>query len=207
MRYVLSLCATATIAGCVSFPDVESTRTRGEQMVAEAYPGMSAELTKRALQDSEQKACSKLATDKLTPNEAAQIVQSARATMKYPANGQLAGDWKIGERLVGDGAGMRVREGRVESVKQNGALCINCHALDAKEVNSGSLGPALVGYGTQRGSSQAVVRYTYEKIYNAWATNPCSHMPRLGHNGYLTPEQITHVVAYLLDPKSPVNGR
>ena len=176
-------------------------------MVAEAYPGMSAELTKRALQDSEQKACSKLATDKLTPDEAAQLVQSARATMKYPANGQLAGDWKIGERLVGDGAGMRVREGRVESVKQNGALCINCHALDAKEVNSGSLGPALVGYGTQRGSSQAVVRYTYEKIYNAWATNPCSHMPRLGHNGYLTPEQITHVVAYLVNPQSPVNAK
>jgi sulfur-oxidizing protein SoxX len=30
-------------------------------------------------------------------------------------------------------------------------------------------------------------------------------MPRLGSSGYLTPDQITHVVAYLIDPQSPVN--
>jgi sulfur-oxidizing protein SoxX len=30
-------------------------------------------------------------------------------------------------------------------------------------------------------------------------------MPRLGANGFLTPEQIAHVVAYLVDPQSPVN--
>jgi sulfur-oxidizing protein SoxX len=36
---------------------------------------------------------------------------------------------------------------------------------------------------------------------------PCSNMPRMGHNGYLTPEQITHVVAYLVDPQSPVNRK
>jgi sulfur-oxidizing protein SoxX len=32
-------------------------------------------------------------------------------------------------------------------------------------------------------------------------------MPRLGHNGFLTPEQIAHVVAYLVDPQSPVNRK
>ncbi|MES2562889.1 MAG: hypothetical protein V4637_09195, partial [Pseudomonadota bacterium] len=143
MNYAFSLVAATAILGCASFPDAENTRTRGERMVAEAYPGMPAELTKRALQDGDQKACSRPASEKLTSDEAAQIVQSARAAMKYPGNGQLSGDWKVGERLVGDGTGMRVREGRVETVKQNGALCINCHALDPKEVNSGSLGPAL----------------------------------------------------------------
>jgi len=50
-------------------------------------------------------------------------------------------------------------------------------------------------------------RITYEKLYNAWAYFPCSNMPRLGHNGHLTPEQITHVVAYLTDPASPVNRK
>ena len=30
-------------------------------------------------------------------------------------------------------------------------------------------------------------------------------MPRFGHNGILTEEQITHLVALLLDPDSPVN--
>jgi sulfur-oxidizing protein SoxX len=52
-----------------------------------------------------------------------------------------------------------------------------------------------------------VLRYTYDKIYNAWGSFPCSNMPRLGARGYLTPEQITHVVAYLTDPQSPVNRK
>jgi sulfur-oxidizing protein SoxX len=30
-------------------------------------------------------------------------------------------------------------------------------------------------------------------------------MPRFGHNGILTEQQIMHVVALLLDPDSPVN--
>ena len=30
-------------------------------------------------------------------------------------------------------------------------------------------------------------------------------MPRFGHQGILTEEQLKHVVALLLDPESPVN--
>jgi sulfur-oxidizing protein SoxX len=30
-------------------------------------------------------------------------------------------------------------------------------------------------------------------------------MPRAGHNGVLNAQQIKHVMALLLDPKSPVN--
>jgi sulfur-oxidizing protein SoxX len=207
LKLALAAAALAAVLGCASFPSADETRALGEEMVADAYPGMPAALTARAVQDADQKICSKLGGEKLTSTEAAQIVEAARATMKYPPGGKLAGDWKAGERLVSDGAGLRVREGRVEPVKQNGALCINCHALDPREVNSGNLGPALIGYGAQRGNSDAVVKYTYEKIYNAWAYYPCSNMPRLGAHGFLAPEQIAHVVAYLVDPQSPVNRK
>jgi hypothetical protein len=30
-------------------------------------------------------------------------------------------------------------------------------------------------------------------------------MPRLGATGHLTPEQVAHMVAYLIDPLSPIN--
>jgi len=50
-----------------------------------------------------------------------------------------------------------------------------------------------------------MLRYTYGKIYNAEAYAACSNMPRFGHNKILTPEQISDVVALLLDPASPVN--
>lgn len=205
--FVFLFALAAVAVGCASFPDADTTRTLGEQLVHDAYPGMPAELTRRAVQDPEQKACSRRPEEKLTAEESARIVEAARASIKYPASGKLAGDWKIGARLVENGAGLRVRDGRVEKVKENGALCINCHALAPNEVNVGNLGPALTGYGAQRGSTDAVVKYTYEKIYNAWTYFPCSHMPRLGQNGYLTPEQIAHVVAYLVDPQSPVNSK
>ncbi len=51
------------------------------------------------------------------------------------------------------------------------------------------------------------MKYTYEKIYNAWAYFRCSDMPRLGATGHLTPEQITHLVAFLVDPHSAVNRK
>jgi sulfur-oxidizing protein SoxX len=56
-----------------------------------------------------------------------------------------------------------------------------------------------------RGNGPEMQRYVYGKIYNAKAYNLCSQMPRLGHSGTLTPEQIKDLVGLLLDPESPVN--
>ena len=206
-RFVVLAAAVATALGCASFPTAEETRIVGEQLVKDGYPGMPETLTRRAIQDADQKLCSKVAGEKLNAEEATQIVQSARASIRYPDNGRLSGDWKVGEQLANSAAGMRIRDGRVEQVKENGALCINCHALDPKEVNAGNLGPPLTGYGVRNGNTEGAVKYAYEKIYNAWAYFPCSNMPRLGHNGYLTPQQIAHVVAYLVDPQSPINKK
>ena len=48
-------------------------------------------------------------------------------------------------------------------------------------------------------------KYAYGRIYNSKAYNLCSQMPRLGHSGTLGEQQIRDLVAYLLDPDSPVN--
>ena len=79
--------------------------------------------------------------------------------------------------------------------------------MDPQELNVGNLGANLARFGKSRGDGPDVQKYVYEKIYNAWAFFPCSTMPRLGANGYLTPEQIADVVAFLLDPGSPVNAK
>lgn len=47
--------------------------------------------------------------------------------------------------------------------------------------------------------------YPYDKIYDALATLACSNMTRFGVHGILTPEKVAHIVAYLIDPASPVN--
>jgi sulfur-oxidizing protein SoxX len=54
-------------------------------------------------------------------------------------------------------------------------------------------------------ASRPIVAYTWGKIWNAKAYNACSNMPRAGHAGTLNEEQVSHLVALLLDPNSPVN--
>jgi sulfur-oxidizing protein SoxX len=206
-KKLLPCIALGLAASCATFPDALNAALSAEEMIEAAYAGAPDVLVKRAVQDADQKLCSRPASEKLSSEEAERVTSSAKASMRYPSSGKLAGDWKAGEQLVSNAAGMRIRDGRIEQVNENGALCVNCHALDPKDLNVGNLGPALTGYGAQHGNSDAVIKYTYEKIYNAWAYYPCSNMPRLGHNGYLTPEQIAHVVAYLVDLQSPVNRK
>jgi sulfur-oxidizing protein SoxX len=203
-----AVAAVALVGGCATMPDESTTRRIAEDMMSEAYSGLSPAYAARVKQDRSQQICSKISGAKLTQEEAAEVVKLARASIQYPASGKLVGNWKAGAKLAFNGSGTRIRNGKLEKAKAgNGALCSNCHALAPKEFNVGNLGPSLTGYGTQRGNSEAVAKLTYERIYNAWAYVPCANMPRLGTNGHLTPEQITHVVAYLLDPASPINQR
>jgi L-cysteine S-thiosulfotransferase len=199
--------APLLLAGCASGPDEATTRQIAEKMVKESFTAPAPELLKRLDQDRAQQICSKIDNAKLTQEEAAEVVKLSRASFKYPASGKLVGDWKVGEKLAHDGAGDRIARGQLEKRKENGGLCQNCHALAPGEINVGNVGPSLTSYGTLRGSSEPVAKLTYERIYNGWAYAPCSNMPRLGATGHLKPEQITHLVAYLIDPQSPINKK
>mgnify|MGYP001610955424 CR=1 FL=1 len=206
LRWVVLGVPALIAAGCATFPDEATTRQIAEKMVSEGFT-TSPVFAKRLVQDRSQQICSKIAGAQLTQQEAAEVVKLARASIQYPASGKLAGDWKVGDKLAHDGAGDRILRGKLEKRKENGGLCQNCHALAPGEINVGNVGPSLTGYGLQRGNSEAIAKLTYERIYNAWAYSPCSNMPRLGATRHLTPEQITHMVAYLLDPASPINKR
>jgi sulfur-oxidizing protein SoxX len=127
----------------------------------------------------------------------------------WPAHGQFLGDWKKGEQIAQSGRGLTWTD---DPQAPNGGNCYNCHQITSEEIAYGNLGPSLYQYGKLRGvtdpnssAAQEIVRYTWGKIWNAKAYNACSNMPRAGHMGILTPEQISHIVALLLDPQSPVN--
>jgi sulfur-oxidizing protein SoxX len=207
LKWLLLGVPALVAAGCATHPGPAATREIAEKMISEDFTAPAPALLKRLAQDRSQQICSKIADAKLTQEEAAEVVGLARASIRYPQSGKLAGDWRIGSKLAHDGAGDRIQFGRLERRKENGGLCQNCHALAPGEINVGNVGPSLTGYGAQRGNSEAIAKLTYEKIYNAWVYLPCSNMPRLGANGHLTPEQITHIVAFLIDPQSPINSR
>ena len=128
------------------------------------------------------------------------------ATIRYPVDGKLIGDWKEGEKLAAVGTGGHIGfiqpdpPGRVR-----GGNCYACHELAKKEVAYGTIGPSLHHFGKLRGNSDDMVKYAYDKIYNSNAFSACTNMPRFGLHNWLTPEQITHIVAFLIDPESPVN--
>ncbi|MCC6533708.1 MAG: sulfur oxidation c-type cytochrome SoxX [Burkholderiales bacterium] len=195
----------ALALGCATFPDAAETRASAEKIVSASFTAPSPQLLKRLEQDRAQRLCSKVEDAALTQEEAAEVIELARTSIQYPASGKLVGNWKIGEALAHDGAGDRIARGVLEKRKENGGLCQNCHALARGEINVGNVGPALTGFGTKRGNSPETAKYVYEKVYNSWLYFPCSNMPRLGANKHLTSDQITHLVAYLIDPQSPLN--
>lgn len=130
-------------------------------------------------------------------------------SIRWPSDGKFLGDWKQGEMLAQSGRGLTWTD---DAATPNGGNCYNCHQIDAKEISFGTIGPSLYNYGKLRGitdpnspDSQPIVEYTWGKVWNSKASNACSNMPRAGHMGILTEAQVKHLVALLIDPKSPVN--
>jgi sulfur-oxidizing protein SoxX len=112
------------------------------------------------------------------------------------------GDWKRGQKIAESGVGLQWSD---RPGSPTGGSCYNCHQLSPQQESHGTLGPSLRAFGKVRGSGPQTQRYAYGKIYNAKAYNLCSQMPRMGLSGTLSEEQIKDLVAYLLDPGSPVN--
>lgn len=188
----------------------ENLHAKVEKMVSVSFKTGEGQDHSRLVQDETQKVCS-VTRNNPSDKQAAAINERERATIKYPDENKLMGDWKSGEKLVKDGFGMRI--GAIEPDKPakqkggNGGNCYACHALDPKEVAAGNIGPSLTGYGSLRGASDDIVKYTYDKLYNAQATVACSSMPRMGHNGILTATQVADITAYLVSPESPLNKK
>lgn len=169
-----------------------------EFLKANMHPRGQAKLDRIELDDV-QRLCNQYADD--PPAEQAKRAQEAELkTIRYPAGG-LVGDWKAGEKIAQSGRGMTWND----KPGQSGGSCYNCHEISPKEEAHGTIGPSLAAFGKKRGYGPDMQRYVYGKIYNAKAYNACSQMPRFGHSGTLTEQQMRDLTALLLDPASPVN--
>lgn len=158
----------------------------------------------RLTQDEIQKACSLGKGKELDDKGREKVMALAAASIKYPEGGIKLGDWKKGRELAWSGYGFRTAHNPDDHAKGSpGANCYNCHQL-ATDRTGGNLGPALTGYGA-RGTSPDMLKYTYDVIYNPHVYFACTAMPRSGASGILTQQQIADVMAYLMDPNSPVN--
>jgi len=202
-RITKIITASALLAAAWALPaqsgDVDPAKV--EAVFQAAFKNLPPELQARVDQDETQRDCS-LHRDNPPAELADAILAREQATIKYPEGGKLMGDWQVAMKEANNGYGWRMGDDPKRVV---GGNCYACHQLDEKEVAYGNLGPSLLGYGKDREINDELIKATYDKIYNSQSVLACSQMPRLGKNGYLTPEQIADYVAMLLDPASPVN--
>jgi L-cysteine S-thiosulfotransferase len=210
IRITTALVGTTVLAlGCASLPSPQELDAQAAAMHKAAFRDQGIAKVDRIAQDLGQSACS----TETQPAEAVakQIESESLATIKWPTGGVYLGDWREGEKLAQNGRGMTWTDSSA-ATKDNGAQCYNCHQIGKAEISFGTIGPSLYNYGKIRGvqdplspASAPIVQYTWGKLWNSKAYSACSNMPRFGHKGLLDETQIRHVMALLLDPKSPVN--
>jgi L-cysteine S-thiosulfotransferase len=200
---LVAIATAALLYGCASTPAADrETEDRAAAMMKSSFKAHGQAKLDRLDQDETQRLCSEYAGHPLPPAVAEQIQKANLATIRYPADGKLVGDWKKGEAIAQSGQGFQYSD---DPAKPAGANCYACHQLSPKELSYGTIGPSLYHFGRNRGFTDDTRRYAWQKVYNSEAFNACSNMPRFGQHHILTDEQIRDVVALLVDPASPVN--
>lgn len=207
-----TLLVAVAAVGCAALPGSTDYDQVADAMVKSGFrPQGIATVDRVTAIDETLKACNAadVAGKPLDPAVAKRLEEANLKTIKWPSDGRFLGDWKEGEKIAQSGRGQTWTD---KPGQVNGGNCYNCHQISKQEISFGTIGPSLYNYGKMRGVSdpasaaaKPVVEYTWGKIWNAKAYNACSNMPRSGHMGNLTEQQIKHVMALLLDPASPVN--
>ncbi|MCM2329376.1 MAG: sulfur oxidation c-type cytochrome SoxX [Lysobacter sp.] len=200
---LIALSATALLAaGCATTPSDDEYYAKAVSLMKAGFTDRGQAKVDRIDQDRLQKLCSSYESSPIPKDVAAQIEKEQLATIKYPADGKFLGDHKKGERIAQSGRGGQYND---DPKQPSGANCYACHQLTKEEVSYGTIGPSLYHFAKLRGYGPEIQKYAWNKVYNSHAFAACSSMPRFGHRGILTEEQIKDVVALLMDPNSPVN--
>jgi L-cysteine S-thiosulfotransferase len=211
--------AAAILAGCASggsstsagLPSAAELDRMAQAVAKASFRDQGLVKVDRLQQDETNRECSAAqAAGKPLDEARAKAIEAANMkTIKWPADGKFLGDWKEGEKIAQNGRGLTW----TDDAKVNpGGNCYNCHQITKEEISFGTIGPSLYNYGKLRGvadpnsaAAKPMVEYTWGKIWNAKAYSACSNMPRVGHGGILDEQEVRHVMALLLDPRSPVN--
>lgn len=206
-QMMIGLAGTVAIvvAGCAAMqtgPTDPAIEAKAVEMMKTSFKDKGQAKLARLSQDETQHLCSVWGGKDMPKDVAEKIERANLALIKWPADGKLVGDWKQGEKIAQEGRGMQYSDSPTGPV---GANCYACHQLSKQEVSYGTMGPSLHNFAKIRGYTEETRRYAWSKVWNAQAFSACTNMPRFGHNGILSEQQVRDVVALLVDPASPVN--
>jgi L-cysteine S-thiosulfotransferase len=208
IKYSASVLLIAFLGACAntdSKPVVaEPSNEEVHQLLLASFKTKGQANIDRLNQTELQQACSlaETAPGGLPDTQRTALQNAALASVKYPGDGKYLGDWKAGEKIAQSGKGFQFND---KEGSTSGGNCYACHQLAPQELAYGNIGPSLYQYGKLRGNSDAIMKYTWAKIWNSHAYNACSNMPRFGAEGILTEDQLKDVMALLMATDSPVN--
>jgi len=207
-KLVIGTTAALLLAGCAG-TTTTATEMSGvsdkevQEVMRASFKERGQAKLDRLDQDETQRLCTQYAGHELPKDVAASIEKrELDKNVKLPADGKYMGDWKEGEKIAQFGRGKQYSD---DPAKPAGGNCYACHRLSPEEVSYGTIGPSLYNFGKLRGYGPDIQKYAYSKLWNSQAFSACSNMPRFGHSGILTDEQLKHLTALLVDPNSPVN--
>lgn len=205
MKKILSITAVFLLASCATY--TPPTAEEATSTIKASFQARGIAQLDRLDQSELQASCSQYATSEMPKAQREKLEKAALDAVKYPANNNWLGDWKVGEQIAQNGRGLQFSD---TASTVAGGNCYACHQIQKAEISYGNIGPSLYQYGKLRSGGQAqapeaIMRYTWAKIWNSHAFNACSNMPRYGAAAILNEDQIRHVMALLLDPQSPVN--
>lgn len=203
MRNIFILAAALAVGPLVAAPSLAQDKPKPN--VETYFKAMFKKLPEgwetRIVQDETQRICSET-RNQPSPADFEKIKAREAATVKFPEDGNVLGDWKKGAKIAQNGRGGQFSD---DATQERGGNCYACHQMAKAELSYGTLGPSLTGYGATRKFDKEAARQAYAKVFNAQSVQPCSNMPRFGHQGFLSVEQVKDLTAYLMSPDSPVN--
>ncbi|OIQ78823.1 hypothetical protein GALL_394630 [mine drainage metagenome] len=211
--FALAALTAGALGGCAGMNQSTSADASGDPFATASFQSIlkndfsskGQATVERLKQTPQQEACSKYEyLGKPMPADLSKKLEAeATAGIVYPKDGQYLGDWKAGLKVAQDGKGMQWSD---KPTTPNGGNCLACHEMIKNDPSQGNIGPSLVHYGKLRGNSEAILKYTWGRVYDSTAFNACSWMPAFGAHHILTEQQMKDVMALLMDPKSPVNA-
>lgn len=203
MKTLYKVVSSSVMFLCI-YAHAQTVDPKVKAVMNQSFESVGIATIDRLNQDANQALCSDLTyrDSKAGMAKQAKLQKEALAKIHPPSDGNYLGDWKSGEKIAQNGRGATWTD---KPGSENGGSCYNCHQLSPKEISYGNIGPSLLAYGKNRGTSKEILEYTWNRISNSKAYNACSNMPRFAHAKLLQEQQIKDVMALLFDPQSPVN--
>ncbi|MBC7940164.1 MAG: sulfur oxidation c-type cytochrome SoxX, partial [Chitinophagaceae bacterium] len=138
--FAIMAAVAAMMVGCATGPSPQELDRDAALAIRTSFRDQGIAKLDRIQQDLGQAACS---SDKPPQDAVAErITAEARATVKWPADGQFFGDWREGEKLAQNGRGMTWTDAS-DAPSANGGNCYNCHQISKQELSYGNIGPSL----------------------------------------------------------------